>query len=182
MSRLNAAGFGSKALLLLACVLSCAGCSSVSFKRFASATRVDIVANPGWADYQEPFQTQHQRLKEMRRAACVEPAAIKIVLDILNRYEKGWSNYWAVPPESPPVVLVFHDRDQWLGTVNVYEKALGHVHSLIRRIPIEDAAKIVSTVCDFSVETGNLRGPAPWGGHSPWSRTSNRVAGEDGVE
>ncbi|GJM26935.1 MAG: hypothetical protein DHS20C16_33500 [Phycisphaerae bacterium] len=159
-------------LLLLVVAMICGGCASVSFKRFETATRIDLVANPGLPQFSEPFQTNYSRAKQMRRAVCTDPAAIQTVLDLLRKYEKGWANYWAIPPESAPITLMFHDQTRWLGTLDVHEKALGHVHDLIRKIPPEDASKIIGTICDFASETGNLRGPQPEGGRTRWSRTS----------
>ena len=160
-------------MVVVLTMLPCIGCATVSLKRFESATRIDLVANPGFAEYDEPFQSQYARCKQMRRAVCTDPAAIRTVLDTINQYEKGWTNYWVIPPETPPIVLMFHNQAQWLGTLDVYEGALGHVHDLIHRIPKQDASKIVGTICDFAVETGNLRGPAPQGGRKRWSRSSN---------
>ncbi len=151
-------------------VMQCLGCATVSFKRFETASRIDLVANPGLPQFSEPFQSNYTRIKQMRRAVCTDPTAIQTVLDILREYEDGWVNYWAIPPESAPVTLMFHDRTRWLGTLDVHEKALGHVHDLIRRIPSEDASRIIGTICDFASETGNLRGPQPEDGRLRWSR------------
>ncbi len=148
------------------------GCAEVSFNRFETATRIDLVANPGLPQFSEPFQSNYTRVKQMHRAVCVDPTAIQTVLDVLRNYEKGWVNYWAIPPESAPITIMFHDQNRWLGTLDVYENSLGHVHDLIRRIPAEDASKIIGTICDFASETGNLRGPQPEGGRRRWSRAT----------
>ena len=161
-------------LMMVVIIINVTGCASVSFKRFETTTRIDLVANPGLPEFSEPFQSNYSRIKQMRRAVCTDPAAIQRVLDILRKYEKGWINYWAVPPETAPLTLMFHDQMRWLGTLDVHEKALGHVHDLIRRIPTEDATEIVRIICDFASETGNLRGPQPENARLPWSQTTNQ--------
>jgi hypothetical protein len=176
-TRINRSNRTFGILLLVVVAMNCAGCASVSFKRFETATRIDLVANPGLRQFSEPFQSNYTRIKQMGRAVCTDPAAIRTVLEVLEKYEDGWVNYWAIPPESAPVTLMFHDQWQWLGTLDVYEKSLGHVHDLIHRIPPEDASKIIGTICDFASETGNLRGPQPEGGQRRWSRTSGTLSG-----
>ena len=144
----------SVAGMLMLSVIALTGCAQVNMKRFSCATRIDLILNPGWYEFEEPFESQIARLRQPRNATCTDPQAIRQVYDILVRYEERWSNYWAVPPQSPPVVLIFHDHRQWLGTLDVYASALGHVHNLIRRIEPADAAEILRILCDCA-------GPCP---------------------
>jgi hypothetical protein len=141
-------------VITLGCLVCVAttGCRSVQVKKFASATRVDMTTNPGWHDFEEPFASQFARLKAKRRVVCADTAAIAAVYDIIARYEKGWVEYWAIPPESPPLVLTFHEHTQWLGTLELYPLRIGHVHNLIRRIKPDEAADIVRVLCDCDDE------------------------------
>ena len=132
-----------------------AGCESVNMKRFAPTTRIDMRLNPGWHEYDSPFESQVARLRTKRHMTCDDPEAIRAVYEKLLLYADRWANYWAIPPESPPVVLIFHDKGQWLGTLDLYPAALGHVHNLIRRIAPEDAAGIVEILCDCEERRAN---------------------------
>lgn len=137
------------AVLLTVCTiaLTC-GCSQAPIKRFKNATHVDAVVNPGWWEFNEPFAAQFSKLKEDRDTACVNRDTIEKVYAILSKYEEGWIEYWAVQPESPPVTLRFHQGSEWLGTVDVYEAALGLVGNKIHRALREDTARILELICD----------------------------------
>lgn len=136
------------ALLLAACTIALAcGCSQAPIKRFKNATHVDAVVNPGWWEFTEPFAAQFAKLKESRDTACVDRDTIDQVYAILSQYEDGWIEYWAVQPESPPVTLRFHQGSEWLGTVDVYEAALGLVGNKIHRVPREITARIIELIC-----------------------------------
>ncbi len=104
--------------------------------------------NPGWDEFEEPFQSQFERLSENHQQTCEDAQAIARVWNILSRYEQKWENHWAVPPESPPLVLTFHKGKQWLGTLDIYQDSLGHVHNLIRRVEPQETAAIVEIICD----------------------------------
>ncbi len=139
---------GGMALAALVAVTLTGGCSSVPMGRFESATRIDVMANPGFAAYQPAFQAQYDRIRGMRGAVCRDREIIAEVYRTLAQYPDGWANYWAVPPESPPVVMIFHSDAQWLGTLDVYERALGHVHNLIHRVPPTEIVEMLRRIVD----------------------------------
>lgn len=136
------------ALFTLCVAASVAGCAQPSIKRFENATRIDAIVNPGWWEFQEPFAARFAQLKETRGAACEDRATIEQVYAILTQYQTGWVEYWATQPESPPVTLRFQHNTDWLGTLDVYEAALGLVGNKIHRATREETARILKLICD----------------------------------
>jgi hypothetical protein len=129
------------------------GCSTVPLKRFQDADRIDVTVNPGWFEFDEPFASHFAHLKAMHEPSCRDLGFVRAVYEIVQKYPDKWVEYWAIPPDSPPVSLTFHTGSQWLGTLEVYESALGHVGNKIHRIEKQDADRILELIGECA-ETG----------------------------
>jgi len=130
--------------VLIAGMLGC----SVPINRFAPADRIDVDFNKVWTTYDEPFGPKLDRLRSMPAVVCDDVAYVQRVYGIIKDYANGWITYWGVPPTTPPVTMIFHGGDQWLGTLDVYPDSLGHVGDRIHMIPKQQAADILDAICD----------------------------------
>ncbi len=149
-SRLKCASIATCLILMV----SSTGCSYVNLKKFSTADRIDVRLNPGWYEFEQPFEVQVDRLKSDKHKACTNPDTIAAIYRMLPEKDESWQNHWAVPPESPPVVISFHHKTQWLGSLDLYPRALGHVHNLIFPIDIERSSEMLRILCDCA-ESGD---------------------------
>jgi len=124
------------------------GCQPVNVKRLTMATRIDVRSNQGWAEFEAPFDVQRKRLENTSRVTCTAPASLTRIGDFLSGLEDKWENWWLYPPPPPPIVLEFYRETQWLGSIDVYDWALGHTHNMIYRVEPEEAAELIRLLCD----------------------------------
>jgi hypothetical protein len=139
---------GRRAACAVAAALAAllAGCATVNMDRFATTTRIDVMLNPTTAEYPEPFAAELDRLRPTRRAICTDPRTLERVQGMLKRWEWGWMESWGGSAGLAPVLLIFHNDDQWLGTLQLYHNALGRQRSLIRRISPDEATELLRLV------------------------------------
>jgi hypothetical protein len=120
-----------------------AGCGAPDMDRFAKATRIDIMLSPSTAEYPAPVAAQIARLEPSRRGTCSDPDNIRIIAEQLKHWQWAWMSPWVASDKQPAATLIFHDPQQWLGTLDVYPHALGYGRNMRRRISADEAAELL---------------------------------------
>lgn len=111
--------------------------------RFAKATRIDVMYSPVMSPDSTAFGAQAAQLMPARRAVCTDPDTIKRIGARLKHWGWWWMPPWKESDKLPVASLIFHDEQQWLGTLDVYPAALGYGRNLVRRISKDDSAELL---------------------------------------